>query len=402
MQSTVLIVEELQNQLRQKDLELMQKNRELKQKDLEIRQLKQAAQQRDKTNASLNQRLEAARALWTTDIERSNANAALLHRKEMLHDILSNERKIKKTTSFDMAQFNYIYDLFKEKCEKSDNVPLFAEDKKSSPGNRCALNKKSVLLLSLLHKKENITQDILEVLFGVNQSAISRYLKFADSILPDILPTAAKITKRIKNAETAEEFEKIVPDRTIIVDGTEVRRQRPQDKTTRDNTYSGKKKAYTFNTTIITNKVGLIIQIGKTFEGGTHDLTMIKEDKIDFGKWSDSMYNSNTPKKDRLEVLGDKGYKGMQKYYPGATVVMPAKKKKGVEFTPEQKAENKAISGRRITVEHSIGRMKRWKIIAGPYRGTKEQFEKDLMIVSGLANFHMLWDRGRNKLKLDI
>ncbi len=102
--------------------------------------------------------------------------------------------------------------------------------------------------------------------------------------------------------------------------GTEVvPRQRPQDKDKRKNTYSGKKKRFTINTAITTNRAGLILAAGRSFEGGTHDLAMIREDPIDFGRWSESMYKKDTPEKDRIRVLADKGYQGCQSLHGNST-----------------------------------------------------------------------------------
>ena len=196
------------------------------------------------------------------------------------------------------------------------------------PGNRCLLERRSVLLLALMRKRAGMTQDMLGVLFDVDQFTVSRYLKFADIILDKILPTAKKMTSLITKAKAEEELRRFVPEKILKVDGTEVPRQRPTDKEARK-TYSGKKKRFTFNTTIITNNDGLILSLGKIFEGGTHDLTMIVPDTIDFGRWSEGMYQTNTPEDKKFTILGDKGYTGMEKHYPGVNLIVPKKSAKG-------------------------------------------------------------------------
>ncbi len=102
-------------------------------------------------------------------------------------------------------------------------------------------------------------------------------------MLAGILPTADRMTRLVKKAETSGQLEQLMPDRTIIIDGTEVvPRQRPQDRDKRKNTYSGKKKRFTINTTITTNRAGPMLAAGRSFEGGTHDLAMIREDPTDW------------------------------------------------------------------------------------------------------------------------
>ena len=101
--------------------------------------------------------------------------------------------------------------------------------------------------------------------------------------MAEILPTADRMTRLVKKAETSEQLEQLMPDRTIIIDGTEaVPRQRQQYRDKRKDAYSGKKKRFTINTTITTNKAGLILAAGRFFEGGTHDLAMIREDPTDW------------------------------------------------------------------------------------------------------------------------
>ena len=290
--------------------------------------------------------------------------------------------------------------LWAESKRHNKDAPLFSEDETPDPGNRCLLDRRSVLLLALFRKRSNVTQDALGVLFDVDQSTVCRYLRFADSVLAGILPTADRMTRLVKKAETSEQLEQLMPDRTIIIDGTEVPRQRPQDKDKRKNTYSGKKKRFTINTTITTNRAGLILAAGRSFEGGTHDLTMIREDPIDFGRWSKSMYKKDTPEKDRIRVLVDKGYQGIANHYTGIALEMPEKKRPRTELTQQQKDSNKRISAKRVKAGHAIGRIKQWARMTDPYDGTVEGFREELAVCTGLANFQLLWDAKKKRPSL--
>ena len=68
------------------------------------------------------------------------------------------------------------------------------------------LDKESVFLLALIESKSNEQQANLGVLFDVDQSTASRYLKFAKPTLEEILPTAKKMTRKIKSIKTKKEF----------------------------------------------------------------------------------------------------------------------------------------------------------------------------------------------------
>ena len=85
------------------------------------------------------------------------------------------------------------------------------------------------------------------------------YLKVMDRILAAVLPTARNISKKIAACQTMEEFKGIVPGSDgsdVIADCTHCPVQRPSEKTVRCMMYSGKKKRFTYNTTIFTNTDG--------------------------------------------------------------------------------------------------------------------------------------------------
>ncbi len=109
-------------------------------------------------------------------------------------------------------------------------APLFSEDEDDGPGNRCKLSYRHALLMSLMRKYGNPTQEQLAAFFGIDQSTVCRYLKYCDMIFLKILPTPDTISQKIRNARTIKEVKKIVPDLTIMVDGTHIKIQRPSDK----------------------------------------------------------------------------------------------------------------------------------------------------------------------------
>ncbi len=232
--------------------------RDLKQKDRTIKQNNRTISKHNKIIASLREQLKLEDNLWnvTGDANRLKTETALLHSREAIHGMLHNDAKLAGITSFGTDQFGYIYDRFAAES-KNDGAPLFSEDGTPDPGNCYLPGRRSVLLLALFCKRPNVTQDTLGVLFDADQSTVCRYLRFADSVLAGILPTADRMTSLVKKAKTPEQLEEIMPDRTIIIDGTEaVPRWRPQYRDARKNTYSGKKKRFTINTTITTNRAG--------------------------------------------------------------------------------------------------------------------------------------------------
>ena len=76
--------------------------------------------------------------------------------------------------------------------------------------------------------------------------------------------------------------------------------------------------------------------------------------------WNETELPDDLKEKPRI---GDKAYLGAKK--PTAT---PKKKPKGGELTEAEKAENKLISQARIYVEHSIRKVKGFRVVRDEYR----------------------------------
>ena len=129
------------------------------------------------------------------------------------------------------------------------------------------------------------------------------------------------------------------------------------------------------------------------------DLDMFRDNEIDLGPLSKSMNDENVAKKDKVTIYVNKGYQAIEKDLPGANVQKPTKKSKGAELDYTQKNENRRISNIRIKVEHTIRFLKLYKVLIHLYVGTNAEFYRDLQVVTGLANFDLLWDELRERLK---
>jgi hypothetical protein len=79
------------------------------------------------------------------------------------------------------------------------------------------------------------------------------------------------------------------------------------------------------------------------------------------------------------DVLGDNGYHGTD-------LVVPVKKKPGKELTKRQRKHNIAHSRLRICVEHGIGKMKTWRVLAERYRNPLRNHTVDFKNIAGLYN----------------
>jgi IS5 family transposase len=111
-----------------------------------------------------------------------------------------------------------------------------------------------------------------------------------------------------------------------------------------------------------------------TTNGRVHDFRIYKE--------------SRPLVKTTTDVLGDTGYQGIQKIHPKSTI--PHKKKRGVELSKDDKKFNHTLSSKRIEVEHVIGRIKRFRILADRYRNRRKRFGLRFKLIAGFYNYELL------------
>ena len=66
----------------------------------------------------------------------------------------------------------------------------------------------------------------------------------------------------------------------------------------------------------------------------------------------------------------DLGYLGVEKDFPEQLSVLPYLKKRNKELSKEEKEHNKSHSKKRIVIEHTICRLKKYWILAQMYLET--------------------------------
>ena len=163
------------------------------------------------------------------------------------------------------------------------------------------------------------------------------------------------------------------------MDGMERPIQRKGSKKSQNKHYSGKKKQQSRKNIVITDENRQINYLSKTKRGRRHDKRL-----------SDNMGINNLPKHVSLWV--DTGFVGIQ--HTHSQTMIPKKKQKKHPLTPDDKAENKTISGIRILVEHAISGLKRMGAVSNRYRNTTPNFDDSLVLVSaGLWNLHLRLSR---------
>ena len=209
------------------------------------------------------------------------------------------------------------------------------------------------LLMLLMYYRTYVTHAFLGFLFGLDDSNVGRCI---NRLKPTLAQHFRIPERRLLSATEVESF---------FFDGTEQPIQRPKARKPRKACYSGKKKRHTLKAQVISDKTGNILAVSKSAHGRCHDK---------------KLYD-----KTRALVPPDKRKLGDTAYL-GTTLDIPHKKPKGGELTDQQKQENKQHSRQRVKVEHAIGRMKRFQILAQRFRNKRSQHTLIIKNIAGLAN----------------
>jgi len=232
------------------------------------------------------------------------------------------------------------------------------------------------LLYILLYMKLYPTYDALAVLSNHQRSKCGDSVHLLLPVLEMTLGRKLVLPKRPRGNSLEKIFQDHPELKDIFIDGTERRVQRPKNLKKRNKLYSGKKKATTRKTVVMSDEKKYIHYMSKTKSGRRHDKRIADKEAM-----------AQCIPKD-VTVWTDTGFQGMQKQHDNT--VMPSKATKNKPLTWEQKQNNRLIAGIRVVSEHAIGGFKRFKAASDIYRNKKANFDDLLTEISiGLWNFHL-------------
>jgi hypothetical protein len=210
-------------------------------------------------------------------------------------------------------------------------------------------------LMLLVYYRLYITYTLAGFLFDLDQSNICRDIQKIEELVRKCLPIPQKIYSITKRLRTPEEVEQYFPGFLAFIDSTEQQIPRPIDNDRRKTHYSGKKKRHTVKNQFMVNNHGYILHKTDNKKGRRHDYDVYKKN------------HPMTPKQ-VLNVV-DLGYLGIEKDFPQQLSALPCKKKRNPEeLSDEEKEHNKIHSKKRIVIEHTICRLKKYRILADIFR----------------------------------
>ena len=245
----------------------------------------------------------------------------------------------------------------------------------------------------LAYLRLHVPQAVVGWLFGVSQGEVSRELREVLPLLSPALPCPA-VWDAMPEGQSGPAGALLAVEQLagglVLLDATEQRVSRPGDDATQRRHYSGKKKQHTLKTQLATDGAHRILAISAAVPGATHD-----KPRCDALHTLDRL-------PDGVTVLADKGYQGLagavetvalcdtasreERRQPRLTARTPHKKPRGGELTEEQRAFNRQLGAVRIRVEHCIGWLKNWAILAARFRCAHTLYTAVMQTICGLVN----------------
>lgn len=232
------------------------------------------------------------------------------------------------------------------------------------------------ILLTVVWLRVYPTHEVLGYLFGVSDSTVSRLIQ---RVLP-VLEAAGRDTMRMpdpgkKQRRTLDDLLQDTPELAVVIDSFEQRVQRPRDRDEADGYYSGKKKQHTLKSQVAVDETtGQVVDVADSVRGPTADLKLLEQSQL---------LDQLPP---GVGGIGDLAYVGIDKLHPDGLGAAPRRKPRGKPRPAADMAYNTAFSRRRIIVENTIGRMRRYQSITQTDRNHRQLHTPRVIAIAGLIN----------------
>lgn len=289
-------------------------------------------------------------------------------------------------TGLRVEQFDDLVSAVEKELEAEKRVNGKERKRAIGGGRKANLGIEDQVLVILMYYRLYLTQILLGYLFNLDDSNVSRLIGKLRPILIDVLPVpvqeellfaqAESSKKRISSLE--ELLEKHPEFKDVLVDATEQEIQKPKNKQKRKDKYSGKKKRHTAKTQITSSTNRLILHLSRSAPGKVSDINLLRGTGLLHDLPED------------IDVRLDKGYDGIEKDFPDRTFHQPYKARRNKPLDFIQKCINKIQNSLRFPVEHTLAHLKRFKLLAGIYRGDDTAYDDTFLAIAGLHNFRKL------------
>jgi hypothetical protein len=283
-----------------------------------------------------------------------------------------------KMTGLRLNEFADLLDDMLPRLAQAEQARLQRPNRQRAQGGgrHAELAPRDQILLAILWLRQYPTNEVLGFLFSVSDSTVSRVV---NRLVP-LLEASGKDTIRLpdpgrKHRKELDTLLKDTPELAVIIDTFEQKVQRCKDPKQADKHFSGKKKQHTLKPQVAVDEHdGTICDMSESVVGPTADLTLLKQSGL----------LQRLPK--GVGALGDLAYVGIAEAHPHGLGATPRRKPRGKERPEEDVCFNRAFSKRRIKVEHTIGRMRRYQSLAQTDRHHRKNHTARTRAVAGLVN----------------
>ncbi len=241
------------------------------------------------------------------------------------------------------------------------------------------LDPRNQILLTVIWLRLYPIHEVLAYLFGVSDTTVGRAIT---RVLP-LLEASGQDTMRLpdpgrKRRRSLDALLSDTPELAVVIDTFEQPVQRPQERKLADTYYSGKKKRHTLKSQVaVDEETGQVVDVPESARGPAADIKVLEDSKL----------LEQLP--EGVGAMGDLAYVGIEKLHPLG--VAPRRKPRGKERPAEDVGYNRAFSKRRIVVEHTIGRMRRYQSITQLDRNHRQYHTARVRAVAGLVNRQQAW-----------
>ena len=286
-------------------------------------------------------------------------------------------------TGLSVEQFDELCRAVRRKSAEARLEAAKPRQRAVGGGRKPHLTLEDQVLVVLMYYRLYVTQVLLGYLFHLDDSNISRVITGVRPHLLEVLPLPVQETPLLshrggRRISSLEELLKKHPElKEVLVDATEQEIQKPKDKQKRQGNYSGKKR-HTLKTQVCSTATGLLLHITRSLPGRLSDLNLLRGTGL----------LRDLPAELRVRV--DKGYDGVDKDFPDRHFHQPykARRNKPIDFI--QKCCNQIENRLRVPIENALAHLKRFKLLAGIYRGPHATYDDTFLTIAGLHNFRKL------------
>ncbi len=243
------------------------------------------------------------------------------------------------------------------------------------------LDPRNQILLTVIWLRLYPIHEVLAYLFGVSDTTVGRAI---GRVLP-LLEASGQDTMRLpdpgrKRRRSLDALLSDTPELAVVIDTFEQPVQRPHERKLADTYYSGKKKRHTMKSQVaVDEETGQVVDVPESARGPAADIKVLEASKL----------LERLP--EGVGAMGDLAYVGIEKLHPQGLGAAPRRKPRGKERSAEDVCYNRAFSKRRIVVEHTIGRMRRYQSISQLDRNHRQQHTARVRAVAGLVNRQQAW-----------